>query len=87
MSKRYSRAGVWKSGFGPLLAEFPLRAVRAVRQRKSRALPVRLPVVDIELAEGSTLDLELLAIDRPKDFIAALETARAGAKRAVRAWP
>lgn len=68
----------WSARFGPPLAAFPLRAVR---ERKPRALPMRLPLVDIELAEGAVLDLELLTIDRPAEFLAALEKARAAARR------
>jgi hypothetical protein len=72
----------WRARFGPLLADLPLRAVRTVRRRPSRAFPARLPLVDLELSDGTTLDLELLTADRPLDFLEALDEARAAGPRA-----
>lgn len=81
----FARKG--STGYGPLLAAYPLKSIGAARRIASRAFPVRLPVVHIALAEGDTLDLELLGIDRPDAFIAALEAARAAGGMARPAAP
>jgi hypothetical protein len=67
--------------FGELLADYPLRAIRAVRRVPARAFPVRLPAIEIELVRDGTIDLELLAIDRAEDFLEALDEGRQLARR------